>query len=834
MIELYAIQWQRLGRLLNSLGKPERAALCAGFSARVFRHTGAMRGYIRSRLDALRFVEEVRDPQLVIEGARELLEEIRLLINADANGAGEFRDREVECLCVLAAAQYAARPERPQILSLEMSFKSERKNEEVATQPPETDSLPDLDTSEELAEPPQDSEKNEEQDLDETPFIFVQRVTINNKQPFILDASIHRVDWYDTFQEAAKLAAEYKMNKRWFNVWLQLLERSKSFKSADLTLYLYRVMNAQAKELGLKEMPPEFENVLLLVVGSSLNAATTGDREHFFSSIELEPALDRWSEQLKDSKDSLKDSVSQHKWIGEVWAMEAGELFEAANRYADAKRAYLRVVRFSEQRLQSATEPRYIEYLTTVRVTGLYRTARASLKDFLENPEHDKLVECLNTIELYKARSVLKDPYKALDAKVDSSQNGSSATSLFESAKVAEWVDLLPPSTGVMVFALLQETELNKGFWFSAFVVPHTGSIINPRLIKFDEIYQPYLAVTAAFDQTRAAINSMSLAAAAAEAERNGSALNEALENLGDALFPPEIVADIEREKLKRLVIVPESYLFDVPFPALSVQSQNSRQRLFQLNEKSGGLALSVAPNLSCFGDLGSRWRTPFMLRNSISQIIVTQPEWRPDLAPIFGVGERIRAAIASSPIFKDLDKRPSALDEESKMTQVADFLRMLRDSRIGVFFGHGEIDPKRGSYFVVNDGPVGEYEIAASARITSFLCQLFVACACSGVNSNSEYAFARRDLTGAHLAMLRGGVRFVVGNVEPLFPVVAIRMLETFFGDLNDDVSFDQALRRVYVALAENPATTNPVFWGHIVGFGNGIDSIAKGELRA
>ena len=92
----YAIAWQRLGHCFQNSGSSEVAALCAGVSARVFKFTGDMDGYVRSRLDGLSFGTNFGDPQSRIGAARELLYEIRNLHETEPNSSIRFRDRVLE------------------------------------------------------------------------------------------------------------------------------------------------------------------------------------------------------------------------------------------------------------------------------------------------------------------------------------------------------------------------------------------------------------------------------------------------------------------------------------------------------------------------------------------------------------------------------------------------------------------------------------------------------------------------------------------------------------------------------------------------------------------
>jgi len=847
LVRPYAIQWQRLGRLFQHLGSSEQAALCAGFAAKVFRLTGDLDGYIRSRLDAISCLKEVGSPQSRIEAASQLLGEIRGLHTDEHD---EYVDSELECLSALADAQFSAWKGPPEVLALEMTYGLDSKageiegdaepnvplllfDDDTVTPGPETDDSSAPKPSSEPGTAFEDSPVAE--DLPDEGLIFVTRITIGKQQPYVASANISGIDWCDTYREAAKIAATHNQKDRWLNIQMLVLERSKTFEQPDVTLYLYRLLQSRMEKLKFEDVPPEFTDALLMVLAPALSMATPGDRAQFFNSPEWEPTLERWSERLRAGEEQGEDEwspISGRLLYGEVWGLFTGEVFEALERYADAKLSYMHSVALAERRLKSATDSRYFDHLSGVRVTGLYRAARASLRHFLESPSQEELVECLDTIERYKARSALKEPYKVSPTEPQTGFGKNHKVSGFRSTKLEDLPRMFPSFTGVMTFALLEETQLNRGFWFSAFVDSSTGEVLRPKVVEFDDIYKPHVETTEAFAEARSEMNSLSLQDATAKVSGRVHTINGALERLGDALFPPEIIAEIEDRNITRLVIVPETYLFDVPFPALRVHTRTGRKSLFQVNEEAGGLALSVAPNWSFYAEASSAIEPSFSLRRAMSHIVVTRPSWRADVAPIFGVGERVRAAIEGTQIQREALDLELDNSTHAAGKRVSDFLRMLRDSRMGVFFGHGEIDKERGSFLLADDGPIGEAEITAASKVGPFLCELLILCACSGVNSLAEAGRRRRDLAGAHLAMLRGGVRFIVGSVEPLFPVVAVHLLETFLGHLQDKRGFDHALRATYTALAQDETTANPLFWGHIVGFGDGFGANEK-EVR-
>lgn len=792
---LCAIELQQAGRLLRIQSNKESAMLYAGLSARMFAAIGDVGGNLRSRLDALRVGSELKQDPTTIRAIRRLLEEI-----GSGDCDGEFLSYEIECLSLLTDALRSNWEGPPKFLGIDLSFSAPDETKadgEVANDPPPLllyDNVPEK----------ADTQAEPQKSYDGPGLLYLYRIKHDNAPPYVSSAVIYGVEWFDTLQRAIRLAENKVTKNHWFNLQFKLLEYSASLGEPGLPLYFYRLMMHRANEIGFTDIPDELSDLSLLILAPSILAAGSGDRAEFLRIASVTDAIERIRVRLREGGGQhFTPRIGEH--IGEEWVLFAGEMLEAAGHFVDASNAYLAMVRYAEKQIEVARDEEYLRRLSILRVTGLYRAARASLKQLQMHPDVERLLDCLDLIDRYKARRIVK--------------GGTNAATSLSTTNVRDLKNIAPRQTGMMILALLESTEVNEGFWFSAFVDTEKSLLVSSRMIPFDEIRKPFEILVELFSAARGAALGRTVDEASEEFQRRKVDIDAGLGSLADVLFDRAVVDYIEEHGLSRIAIIPESYLFDVPFAALRMATSTGRKYFFELGPQNHGVAISVIPNWSYLGDQKKHSKKAPSGPRVMSAL---RPRWRGDLAPIFGASKIINLIVEEADAGikdKSVGEPLSLMHDNVSVTQ---FLDGLRNCDIGVFFGHGDINSHTGSFLVANDGPVGEAEIEAALKIGGLSCNTLVVCACSGLNGLADQQRRSRDLVGVHIALLRAGVRFIIGSAEPLFAAVALKALKCLFVSMRDGVPPERALTLMYKSFADGMKLSSPIFWGSILGFGH------------
>ncbi len=842
-VRMYAICWQRMGRYFSSSGKSEVAIMCSGISAKFFKFGGDLDGEIRSQLDIANIKFEFHR-QLNSKEIEQLL--VKIISYRELEKASlqqkQIQAQELECLLILAMSQILEWGGNPEILTISVGYevKSDDEGAKSVKSPPNFKTpiffrFPDsdrlADANEEIPTNPDlnlasNSETEAEQSPDGT--VLLQELSFGEHPSYIAGVQIWSIKWFDTLRRALKQAVKYKNEVWWHHIYFRLIELCE-YIHPGVAIYFFHLLLTETEEAGFQDMSDEQFTLLQFILAKSYLQQVQGSDSPYLQDPKFSHLLDVIESRMFDlpilnSKPDLQ-SLTEHESeshepnvrITSDLMVTFAELLEAGRRFSAASDMCQVYVDYCEKTIQTTQNPQIKRKFLNQRVTGLYRLARASLKHYRDNNDYKSLVIAIKAIEAYKARSILADS----NVLVEDNPRERDRVTRFRTIEIDDIQGYFPDNAYIIVFALMQETNVNDGFWFSALISPEGRQILFPRFIEFEDIYDPANAVSDAFKNARSNLVDKTLNEIPDAARLFDSHIQTSLNHLGNILFPNEVIEYLESKNAERLIIIPESYLFDVPFPALKINSGDKSRYLFELN-KQKGTTISVSPNLTHFQPYKPKkpyFNYGWEQNSYLATILSTSPKWRNDLVPIYGIYNRLRQMFESkaktNDYFFELDIRKDSVQE---------FLDSLVKSQSVLFFGHGEITEEQGSILIANDGIISEYEVNAFSAMSRFQAQLLILCACSGINANVSAERVRKDIAGVHVALLKGGVRCVIGSLVPTFPMCGIILLQELLNSKTESSTYDKKLLNVYRAFTSHPKLSSPIFWGHFIGFGDAL----------
>lgn len=819
----FAVCWQKLGRYFHKNGRLSIASMCSAISASHFAQRGDFDGEIRSRVDGLHIKLGIPNGISIEE-----IEQLVAYIRESANENSDLSVCELECMNIMAQLQLKLWSGNPKVFTLVMELE---KNDDSKSFDPEehlrlpifafaidseagkgedTGSTADkkLDSGNHNYKPSAEVDNVEDNEIDShSGVVFLYEVSFSKDFTYIARAQVNGIPWLSSIWQSIQKAAELKEEQFWFSYYGELVRLSANIHP-QLPIYFFRLMRREARELGFNEMPGHVEFILNLGIARSyLDSAQKQDGQLPIDS-DLNSLLDNLEEYFLFSVQGNDPNQSQQLNIDPSVSMDIAELLEAAKRFESAAKLFQKHARDCELLHGEAVDPEMRNSLGLSREKALYRSARALLKKYRVDSDTDCLYSALDIIESYRSRSALTEADSLHEQKFQDAPTG------YRSIKTRDLKGHIPPNCYVMIYALLFETDANDGFWFSVLVTP-AGELLFPRYLDFDDVFQPVQKVATAFNNSRAELLGLRIDDARRILDMQTENLDDVLQQLGDVLVPSEVILHLRENDARRLMIVPESYLFSVPFPALQVGDTGRREYLFKAVDN--GLTISVAPNLTLFQKF-----VPKQAHNVsniekeeqdvLAAIVSNRPTWRSQLTPLYGVKAYLAKALNDNQLpWREIEGT------------VDGFLKGILHSKTALFFGHGEVSEEDGSQLITDDGTIGAKEIEAFAKTNVFDTNLLVLVSCSGINPNIERYVTSKDVGGVHIALLRGGVSCIVGSTSPILAVAGVHLATMLVRPDQSNVSVDKRLLDVYESFLADSRLSSPIFWGHIVCFGNG-----------
>ncbi|MEJ8858651.1 hypothetical protein WKW79_29040 [Variovorax robiniae] len=802
-----AIDWQALGRWAATKGWTYLAALCAGESAEMCEHAGRMDGALQSRIDAMVELLSMGSDHVERQEVNALREEVDRYAAANPSTDVNVLRRRVRNV---SGSHAVAASEKPEI-----RFFSAGSHEDALFYLPKVVSLSEDGTASGWGRTPAEAQ------VQPNTIVVTARASPHSPEDVPEVRALVFVDvlWARDFLESADLAAADGDWEAWFASYGNLLDTIESLwarQAGLLSPYLCAAMHQQARLLKVPREIMQQPHMLwrearMVAKALLLRGLRPEQSPEFLKRAQALAATDLAAIPHGDGLYATQFTI------------ECAEVLECAGLHAAAGDVYLQAASRAWLAHQSQVHAGIQSDIRAglLRSRALYRAARAMAKMYFdrEGARFEDIARCLELVEMIKVQATRKTAMPAMDPEAPL-QLGEL---LLPFQKLAS---AFPADSALLVLSLMQETELNSGFWLWALVFPGKEGKTVLRRYQLDEVYQQHRKVLDSLARDRATVIDAPLAEAPGLLQAHRAKTDSALAGLADLLLPPGTGALLADFGVSQLYLLPEAYLFDVPWAALPIQCGETRKPLHQWG-RDGRLRINVLPSWSsCLPReaRASRAGPP----QALGWSYITRPRWR-SLEPIHG---------AQGPFQRLLGKLGDHLPELSMDTgrtgdTVGEIVGGLRRSRLFVFFGHGDADESTGVRLIADDGAIDTAVIEAASKATGLHCEAALLMACGSlINSRPPHA-NHREISGIHVAVLQAGARYIVGSSMPMIPAVALRVLEILLDPSHAEQTFDHRLAAAYDALSRDQLLSHPVFWGHIAGFGDGSFTVLDSKER-
>lgn len=482
---------------------------------------------------------------------------------------------------------------------------------------------------------------------------------------------------------------------------------------------------------------------------------------------------------------------------------------EALGRHAEAALEYRLALGEFEGLRQHLRDSGHKLHLQNQRMIMFTRAARNSLalrSGLPQGTDRDALArEAYRYGEAGRARILLD----ALDVTSSSISEGTVFACASRPVAIEELTARLPSTTALVQYSLLPNYAGLTGSWAIYTVLPGTG--LAPIVIQSD-----LEEVLGAKNEFYAEIGRIErqLVNARNRGELNGEVfgavlgdhtkLDEVLERLGALLLPPELISMLRSRAIDRLVLVPESYLFDVPFAALRVRWTETLDYVTGSTPTTGVETL-VVPSASAFVAALQRASDG---GGTSTLLCVSDPTG--DLPDVMDWMEN--AIISRWP-----GKRPVHLTRDGATYEAV--IDAIQHHGAVIYFGHGVYDPTDTleSGLVLHGEPWRVRSLldhSVVARLAQ--CRTFIMLACSGARIDSSSQWEARELLGFSAGLLGSGVANVIGGIWPLWDSFAKEFGASLIDGIVRGLSASAACKRgLSATLVAGGAHANPYIWG-------------------
>jgi CHAT domain-containing protein len=485
-------------------------------------------------------------------------------------------------------------------------------------------------------------------------------------------------------------------------------------------------------------------------------------------------------------------------------------LLESLDRAEEARRGYHETIERLERTRGWMRDPENKKGLQSRRWRPYVRAARNALRIYAaDRSRGDLLVEAWNDIQAGRSRTLLD----AIAAARDDELNATGVASV-RPAGFRELSERLSADVAILDYFLMPSSPGCPGSWAMFVTEPDAAepwlAWQESDLERVWDAQRKLADVADEYEQTVVKLGVWAVSPAL------GRKYVEALEVLADILLPGECLERLRALRRRRLVIVPDAYLHEVPFAALRPMQTGGRAYL-GLPDGQSGFQIIYAPSSSIFGQWAQR-------------------------APERHAGTRRRAALFVDPL-GDLSKpaldatfssiearmRASHVDvtrrDEREATRDA-WLNMARDNDLVVYFGHSEGGPERfeRAALMLNDGhgalgPVTAEDIYRAATRPLFSKgSLLIFASCSGGFASAGAWDSDRELRGISVAHLYAGCHTVIAASRPLLDSPTLVLLDPLVTELLRGEGAASSLTEVQRKLSESETPyAHPHFWGYI-----------------
>ncbi len=635
-----------------------------------------------------------------------------------------------------------------------------------------------------------------------------------NHPPYVFLAQFIGSMWVYRLGMALDFAIQRKNYDYHIKIWATLVNLLNQFPNTGILYYFTRCIEVCADAMGFDER---------LVRICTLSGLSGRIRQYTMSGLDptsspqLVKAVDKIIKSFE--KDPLAYLVNFSSIKMDSALEILAEIFESMGHYSHA----FSVSALRAKNLFEKKPSNFSEYYDYFRQNGdfrpLYRAARALKK--IDDPSTQQDVWRIELGEICKISS------QKIHLKQMSVNDKSEIEQVLSTlpVRVSDLASLIPIGSAIIHFTLLHDTDLNDGCWQIAIFAPHnefTSIIVDPSL---NEVHEAVEQANEALESARNLVKGKCLSEVTDALKTHHQALDPLLKQLSELVLPKVLCEAILSGKINRIFVIPEAYIYDVPWNALplSVNSQNIPIGLYR--HKGMSLTISILPNFVAFKTKHSEHSNSNMVKPKVfSAALTTNVPWNNSYARIRAVRKRILHSIEQLADTHNLTTEKILIENATVISALEDISR----SDIFMFFGHGDI-LESGASLVMQDGVISNREIESSQHNFGLHNKLTIIMACSGINSAPKHM--GRELSGVHVGLINAGVRCVVGSVQPVFPISAILTTEFLLDNVNKDQAVDRIVAAIRQRISQGSSTSHPVFWSGLITFGVGTDIFALAE---
>jgi tetratricopeptide (TPR) repeat protein len=525
---------------------------------------------------------------------------------------------------------------------------------------------------------------------------------------------------------------------------------------------------------------------------------------------------------------------------------------ELVGDYEEALKWYRYITGFTEGRRVSFKDAKHKEFFHQTSIRTFVRASRCALRVAGASPEGGGglINEAFYYAEAAKCRLLTDtfndapEPYDTTDESFVSRlpedlkhvvQFVSEAPVGFHPAGVGEVVKTLDAGTALLEYSMTQHMGDDKGFWTLFAALPGSPDI---RLLHRADLEEVWGAREEFYKIVESLENALESAGDNADVEealaRSRPSYEAALLSLGRLLLPEEVVAELGALCIRRLVVVPEAYLFDVPWSALRVSAGGKTVPLIG-DGGGGGFEVVVAPSASVFVQCHQRTakRAGDMAGKRPRALLFGGPEVNVNSDFSGFVGDVIGRDILSNRFetrhFYDDSASPESL------------LDNVPSSSLCFFYGHASYDfedPLESHLTISSGGGDGRYKLTAREILSYHAnrawssCALFVMASCEGQRTDYTHMWEAREIIGLSTAMFQCGVSGVIGSLWRIRVATVCRLYPQFFLSYASGRPASESLREAQLGLqGRDDFYSHPHLWGGVYLMGDYGAGVANGD---
>jgi CHAT domain-containing protein/tetratricopeptide (TPR) repeat protein len=486
-------------------------------------------------------------------------------------------------------------------------------------------------------------------------------------------------------------------------------------------------------------------------------------------------------------------------------------LLEALDRAEEARLDYRETIQRLERSRLWMRDPENKRGLQSRRWRPYVRAARNSLQMYSREPSRVELLnEAWYYIQAGRSRAML-DMVGAAEPDI----NDAAGVTSVRPTEFKEVSARLANDVAVLEFVLMPTSPGCPGSWTLFVVEPNADSPWlawqEPDMERVLEAQKELAAVAGEYEDT---IVEYGFGSASPEMEQR---YVSALETVADVLLPSGLLEKLRASGYRRLVIVADAYLHEVPFAALRPVQGGERCYLGLPNERSG-FQLIYAPSSTIFG----HWSRRASASNATVHRATLFVDPLGDLSESNPAVMETFAGIESS--LRGRHFEVTRLDGKDATPQT--WLNKARESDLLVYFGHSIAGPQDTLHaaLVLNDGsgaeaPITTDSIYRAGKSSLFSNRsLFIFASCSGGLVSAGTWDSDRELRGLSAAHLYAGCGSVIAASRPLLDSPTLVLLNMLLTEILGGLDAASSLTQAQLRLASSSHRyAHPHFWGYV-----------------